>query len=192
MAEAVGGVVERAGKLGVGLLEGRLQRLGGPLALLGRGVANGFELSGDGDRRAPGRRGEGGADLLRPRLRPGETVLDVGGEPPEGRLEGFAAAGEIADERLQAALAMFEGEIERVLLLGEIPSNRGQAFRVLGELPGDRAGVGLGDGGEAVRASRRLPRRWLAERLLEFVDPRGEPALDGGKPVAELIRLPGR
>ena len=182
LAEAVGGVLEGAGELGVGLFEGRLQRLRGPLALLGRGVANGFELAGDGDRRAPGGRGEGGADLLGASLRPGEAVLDVGGEPPERRLERFAAAGEIADERLQTALAMFEREIDRALLLGEIPSGRGQGFRVLGELRGDRAGVGLGGGGNP--AERRDLRSDGAERMLEFVDPRREPALDGGKPVA--------
>ena len=139
-------MLERAGKLGVGLLEGRLQRLGGPLALPGRGVANGFELSGDGDRRALGGRGQRGADLLRASLGPGEIVLDVGGETPERRLERFAPAGEFADQRLQAVVPMFEGEVERVLLLGEVPSDRAESFRVLGELPGERARVGLGGG----------------------------------------------
>ena len=52
LAEPVRGVIERAGQLGVGLIDGRLQRLGGSLALLGRRVANGFELAGDRDRGA--------------------------------------------------------------------------------------------------------------------------------------------
>ena len=123
-----------------------MQRLRRAVALLGRGVANGFELSGDGDRRALGGRGERGADLLRPGLRPGETVFDVGREPPERRLKGLAAAGEIADERLKAVAAMLEGEVERLLLLGEIPSDRAQSFRVLAELPGEGARVRLGGG----------------------------------------------
>ena len=77
---------------------------------------------------------------------------------------------------------MFEREVERALLLGEIPSDRGQGFGVLGELPGERAGVGLGGGGNP--PERRHLRGDGAERLLEFVDPRGEPALNGVKPVA--------
>ena len=146
LAEAVGGVFERAGQLRVGLFEGRLQRLRGSLALLGRGVANGFKLARDRDRRAPCGGGERSADLLGASLRPGEAVFDVGREAPERRLEGLAAAGEIADERLEAAVAVFEGVVERLLLPCEIPSDRRESFRVLGELPGERACVGLGGG----------------------------------------------
>ena len=146
MTEAVGGVFERAGQLRVGLVQGRLQRLGGSLALLGRGVANGFKLTGDRDRSASCCGSERGADFLGASLRPGETVFDVCRKAPEGRLEGLAAAGEIADERLEAAVAVFEGVVERLLLPREIPSDRRERFRVLGELPGERACVGLGGG----------------------------------------------
>ena len=182
LTEAVGGVIERAGQLRVGLLDGRLQRLGGSLALLGGRVANGLELAGDRNRRASCGGGERGADLLGARLRPVEAVLDVGREAPERRLEGLAAAREVADERLKAVVAALEREIERLLLAREIPSDRGERFRVLGELRGERARVGLGRG-------RKPPQSGdlggdAAERVLEFLDPRGKPALDGRQPVA--------
>ena len=146
LTEAVSGVFERAGQLRVGLFEGRLQRLGGSLALLGRRVANGFKLAGDRNRRAPCGGGERGADLLSASLGPGETVFDVGRKSPERRFEGLAAAREIADERLEAAVAVLKGVVERLLLPGEIPSDRCERLRMLGELPGERARVGLGGG----------------------------------------------
>jgi len=139
-------VIKRAGQLRVRLFEGRLQRLRGSLALLRRRVANGFKLACDRDRRAPCGGRERGADLLGASLRPGKTVFDVGREAPKGRLEGFTAARDIADERLEAVVAAFESEIERLLLLCKIPSDRPERFRMLGELRGERGRVGLGRG----------------------------------------------
>ena len=137
---------ERAGQLRVGLFEGRLQRLGGSLAFLGGRVANAFKLAGDRNRRAPCSGCERGADLLSASLGPGETVFDVGRESPKRRFESLATAREIADERLQVAVAVLKGVVERLLLSGEIPSDRCERLRVLRELPRERACVGLGGG----------------------------------------------
>jgi len=137
-------MIKRAGQLRVGLFDGRLQCLGRSLALLCRRVANGFKLTCDRNRRAPCGGGERGADFLGASLRPSETVFDVGREAPERRLEGFTAARDVADERLEAAAAAFESGVERLLLLCEIASDNCESFRVLGELPGKRARVGLG------------------------------------------------
>ncbi len=66
-------------------------------------------------------------------MRPAETVLNVCGEALEQRVEGLAAACEVADESLKAVLPLFEGEIERLLLRGEILRDGGKRVRVLGE-----------------------------------------------------------
>ena len=139
-------MIKRAGQLRVGLFDGRLQRLGRSLALLCRRVANGFKLACDRNRRAPRGGGERGADLLGASLRPGETVFDVGRKAPECRLKGLTAARDIADERLEAAAAALESGVERLLLLRKIASDNRESFRMLGELPGKRARVGLGRG----------------------------------------------
>ena len=87
---------------------------------------------------------ECGADLLGASSRPAEIVFDIGREASEHRLEGLTAAQDIADQRLEAAAAAFKGGVERLLLLCEIASDNCERFRVLGELPGKRARVGLG------------------------------------------------
>ena len=72
--------------------------------------------------------------------------------------------------------------VDRLLLLREILPDRAEGFRVLGELTGERARVGLGSCRQP--AERRDLRSDAVERPLEFLDPGGEPALNGGQPVA--------
>src|ERR1700761_4863920 len=139
-------MVKRAGQLRIGLFEGCLQRLSRSLPLLCRRVTNGFELTCDRDRRTPCGCGQRGANFLGASLRPSKTVFDVGREAPECRLERFTAARDIADERLEAAAATFKGGVKRLLLLREIASHHCKSLRMLGELPGQRARVGLGRG----------------------------------------------
>jgi hypothetical protein len=146
LTEAVSGVFERPGQLRVGLFESRLQCLCGSLAFLGRRVANAFKLAGDRNRRAPCRGCERGADLLSASLGPGETVFDIRRESPKRRFKSLAAAREVADECLQAAVAVPKGVVERLLLPGEILPDLCERLRMLRELSRERAGVGLGGG----------------------------------------------
>ena len=182
LAESAGGVFESAGELGVGLLEGRLQRLCGPLALLGRGVANGLELAGDGDRGAPCGRGEGGADLLGASLRPGETVLDVGGKPPSVASNASPRRRKIADQRFEARMALFKRDVQRPLLFGQIAPTPPSVSACAASW-GRARRLGLGRAEETRPSVATCPEiaesaRWNSSTRV------GEPALDCRKPVA--------
>jgi hypothetical protein len=175
-------MIERTRQLCVGLFEGRLQRLNRSLALLCRRVPNGFKLARDGDRCAPRCRGERSADLLRASLRPGKAVLDIGREAPERRFKGFTAARDIADQRLETVAASFKSKIERLLLLREILPDDPKSFGMLAELPGKCARVGLGRGRKASESGDL--RADVAKRVLEFLDPCREPALNGRESIS--------
>ena len=120
VAEPFGRLIERAGELGVGLVDGRLEALRGLLAFLGRRVADRFRTVRPRRPTRRGRRGERRADLLGARLRPAEARLDVGGELLQHRIEADAALRELADQPLEAHLPMFEGGVDRLLLRGEL------------------------------------------------------------------------
>src|SRR5208283_4119713 len=140
-------------KMGVGLVDGRLEALRGLLALLGGLVADRLELSGDRDRSASRRGTQRRADLLRARLRPAETLLDVRREAFQNRVERGAALRQVADQPLQALLPMLERMVDRVLLSRQLLRRLGQRFGLLGQLMRESAGVGLG--GRAEAAERR-------------------------------------